>query len=169
MYSRVPNNHPFPDYLILKNFSPHPPEFIPTPPHPPLPPPPTHNLWSLIRFYWNHCIAITCVFKLGSVYMSISRLVTLNATASNYRRGFHFCLWKRSCISKWPLMLAGKMTVNSKDFLETAVIFYNLYLIVSLLSLLPCLWGILLGRKSLSVNDQLSFHNLYDMLGLQTC
>ena len=101
--------------------------------------------------------------------MSISRRVKLNATASNYRREFHFCLWERSCISKWPLMLAGKMTVNSQDLLEIAVIFYNLHLIVSLLSLLPCLWGILLGRKSLSVNDQLSFHNLYDMFGLQTC
>ena len=68
----------------------------------------------------------------------------------NYRKEFHFCLWERSCISKWPLMLAGKMTVNSQDLLEIAVIFYNLYLIVWLLSLLPCLWGILLGRKSLS-------------------
>ena len=168
MYSRVPNNHLLPRlFNFWKIFHPPPPNLLR--PHPTPHFSPTHNFWSLIRFYWNHCIAITCVFKLGGVYMSISRRVKLNATASNYRRGFHFCLWERSCISKWPLMLAWKMTVSSQDLLEIAVIFYNLYLIVWLLSLLPCLWGILLGRKSLSVNDQLSFHNLYDMFGLQTC
>ena len=47
------------------------------------------------------------------------------------------------------------------------VIFYNVYFIVSLLSLLPCLWDILLGEKSLSGNDQLSFHNPYNIFGLQ--
>ena len=57
------------------------------------------NFGSLIRFYWNHCIAITCVFKLGGVYMSISRRVKWNSTASilnimswNYRSEFCFCL-----------------------------------------------------------------------------
>ena len=57
------------------------------------------NFRSLIRFYWNHCITITCVFKLGGVYMSISHQVKWNATASilnimasNYRSEFHFCL-----------------------------------------------------------------------------
>ena len=68
------------------------------------------NFGSLIRFYWNHCIAITCVFKLGGVYMSISRRVKWNATtsilnimASNYRSEFHFCFrdWSEThfCLS----------------------------------------------------------------------
>ena len=61
------------------------------------------NFRSLIRFNWNHCIAITCIFKLGGVCMSISRLMkwnvttsTLNIIASNYRSEFHFCLRGRS-------------------------------------------------------------------------
>ena len=61
------------------------------------------NFRSLIRFYWNHCITIKCVFKLGGVYMSISCRVKWNATtsilnimASNYRSEFHFCLRDQS-------------------------------------------------------------------------
>ena len=61
------------------------------------------NFGSLIRFYWNYYIAVTCIFKLGGVYMSISRRVKWNATtsvlnimASNYRSEFHFCLRNRS-------------------------------------------------------------------------
>ena len=61
------------------------------------------NYGSLIRFYWNHCIAIMCVFKLDGGYMSISRRVKWNATssicnimASNYRSEFHFYLRDRS-------------------------------------------------------------------------
>ena len=42
-------------------------------------------------------------------------------------------------------------------------------MIVLLLTSLPCLWGILLCEISLSVNNQLSFHNPYDMFRLQTC
>ena len=60
------------------------------------------NFGSIIRFYWNHCIAITCVFKLGGVSMSILRRVKWNATtsilsimASNYQSEFHFCLRDR--------------------------------------------------------------------------
>ena len=57
------------------------------------------NFGSLIRFYWSHCIAVTCVFKLGGVYMTISRRMKWNATtsvlnimASAYRSEFQFCL-----------------------------------------------------------------------------
>ena len=60
------------------------------------------NFGSLIIFYWNHCIAISCVFKLGGVYMSISHRVKWNATTSilnimtsNCRSEFHFCLRDR--------------------------------------------------------------------------
>ena len=61
------------------------------------------NFGSLIRFYWNHCIVITCVFKLDGVYVSISLRVKWNATTSilnimdsNYQSDFHFCHRDRS-------------------------------------------------------------------------
>ena len=70
------------------------------------------NFGPLIRFYWNHCIAVTCAFKLGGVYMSISRRVKCNATTSilnimapNYRSEFYFCLrdWSEDFFTTTPL------------------------------------------------------------------
>ena len=61
------------------------------------------NFGSLIRFYWSHFIAITCVFKIGGIYMSISRRMKWNATTSvlnimtsNYLSELHFCIKDQS-------------------------------------------------------------------------
>ena len=61
------------------------------------------NSGSLIKFYWRHFIAITYVFKIGGIYMSISCRMKWNATTSilnimtsNYLSEFHFCLRDQS-------------------------------------------------------------------------
>ena len=76
------------------------------------------NFGSLIRFCWNHCIAITCAFKIGGVYMSISRPVKwnamtsiLNIMASNYQSEFQFCLRDQS-----ETYLCGISWRNKKSF-----------------------------------------------------
>ena len=94
------------------------------------------NFGSLIRLYWTHCIAITCVFKLAGVHMRISvgwcemqRLHFLISWLQTTEVSFTSVLETEVKLRKW-LTLETKVWIFSSFKEEAFILLFCLFFLL---------------------------------------